>query len=206
MNLTDADLLTVFALIGDDSTARIRVAFGMAEDHETRVRVVESAIDWIAQEFTKTKQNRRRKTEDEISTDVVSLLKSMGFKAAHDTQFGGHCDVIVEGKDEFLWIGEAKIHTSYKWLEKGFEQLDSRYSTGLYGQDAGEVLVYTYSPRLDRIMSTWATRLSKARPDVKVQTCPLDPLNLRSVHIHKATGREFHVRHKGITLYFDPKA
>jgi len=135
----------------------------------------------------------------------VTALKAMGFQASHDTQYGGHCDVVIEGKCDFLWIAEAKIHSSYDWLLSGFEQLDQRYSTGLPGQDAGEIIIYCFGARLDRVMSEWETRLVGARPDVSIDRSVTEPLLRRSTHTHKATGGKFRIRHKGITLYFNPK-
>src|SRR5690606_18117893 len=116
-----------------------------------------------------------------------------------------HCDIVVEGRDEFLWIAEAKKHSSYDWLEKGMSQLSTRYSTGLEGQDCGEILIYTYSPRLDRIMAEWNVRLKELVSEIEVEEVDADKLLFRSTHVHERTGRPFRVRHKGVTLHFAPK-
>lgn len=194
------------ALIGQSTPGRIQLSMPFAVSHQQRRELVEEAIDWIAQEMTKTCHLRQEKGEDEISIDFVSMLKAMGFQASHDTQYGGHCDIIVEAKDEFLWIAEAKLHSSYAWLEKGMAQLSTRYSTGLEGQDCGEILVYTYSARLDNIISEWAERLKVAIADITVEDVDKDKLTFLSVHVHEKTGRPFRVRHKGVTLHFAPTA
>lgn len=194
------------ALIGQSTPSRIQFSMPFATSHEHRRELVEEAIDWIAQEMTKTCHLRQKRKEDEISIDFVSMLKAMGFQAAHDTQYGGHCDVIVEAKGDFLWIAEAKLHSSYAWLEKGMAQLSTRYSTGLEGQDSGEILVYTYSPRLDKILSEWADRLKESVEGIEVEALDKDKLTFRSVHVHAKTGRPFSVRHKGVTLHFAPDA
>jgi hypothetical protein len=193
-------------LLGQSTPGRIQLEMPFATSHGERRQLVEDAIDWIAQEMTKTCHLRQERSEDEISIDFVSHLKAMGFQASHDTQYGGHCDVIVEGKDEFLWIAEAKIHTSYAWLEKGMAQLSTRYSTGLEGQDCGEILIYTYSPRLDLIMKEWKKRLAAAVAEIEVDELDNDRLIFRSNHVHEKTGRPFRVRHKGVTLHFQPTA
>lgn len=194
------------AIFGQSTPDRIKLAMTFATSHLERRELVEEAIDWIAQEMTKTCHLRQERSEDEISIDFVSMLKAMGFQAAHDTQYGGHCDVIVEAKDDFLWIGEAKLHSSYAWLEKGMAQLSTRYSTGLEGQDCGEILVYTYSPRLDRIILEWAERLKSSVNDITIEEVDTDKLTFLSVHVHEKTGRPFRVRHKGVTLHFNPTA
>jgi hypothetical protein len=194
------------AVIGQSTPGRIQLSMPFATSHEERRKLVEEAIDWIAQEMTKTCHLRQDKSEDEISIDFVSMLKAMGFQAAHDTQYGGHCDIIVEAKDDFLWIAEAKLHSSYAWLEKGMAQLSTRYSTGLEGQDCGEILVYTYSPRLDKIMLEWGNRLKGSVDGIDVEVVDTDIMTFLSVHVHEKTGRPFRVRHKGVTLHFTPTA
>ncbi|ESZ56513.1 hypothetical protein [Mesorhizobium sp. L103C131B0] len=183
---------------------RVLFQMAMAANHQDRLNAVEDAIDWIAQEHTKTRQHRQERSEDALTIDIISDLKSMGFQASHDTQYGGHCDIVIEARDNFLWIAEAKIHSSYDWLVKGFAQLDERYSTGLPGQDAGEMLIYCYGERADRVMKEWGIRLRESRPDVEVTAPDDDPLVLRSTHVHKGTGATFRVRHKGVSLYFKP--
>lgn len=194
------------AIIGQSTPGRIQLRMPFAASHQERRELVEEAVDWIAQEITKTCHLRQENSEDEISIDFVSMLKAMGFQAAHDTQYGGHCDIIVEAKNDFLWIAEAKIHSSYAWLEKGMAQLSTRYSTGLEGQDCGEILVYTYSPRLDKIMLEWADRLKAAVSGIQIQDVDKDKLTFLSVHVHEKSGRPFRVRHKGVTLHFNPSA
>ena len=76
---------------------------------------------------------------------------------------GGHCDIVVEAQDEFLWIAEAKKHGNYDWLLKGFQQLDTRYTTGLVGQDSGELIIYHFGQRTDKIMAAWAEHLKLNR-------------------------------------------
>ncbi|QKV19477.1 hypothetical protein [Oricola thermophila] len=194
------------AAANQSTPAQIALEWLIATDFEELHKLVERAIDWISQEMSKTCHLRQERSEDQISIDFVGMLKSMGLNAAHDTQYGGHCDIIVEGRNEFLWIGEAKIHSSYSWLEKGMHQLSTRYSTGLQGQDTGEILIYTYDKRLDRILKAWRERLIELVPDIEVDEIDMEKLIFRSTHIHENTGRLFRVRHKGITLHFDPKA
>jgi hypothetical protein len=111
---------------------------------------------------------------------------------------------VIEGRDNFLWLGEAKIHQSYDWLLKGFQQLDTRYSTALPGQDVGGLIIYCKQPRVDRVMNRWADYLQEHRQDVSVTECVSHPLVRRSTHAHASTGLMFKIRHVPISLYFDP--
>lgn len=183
---------------------RIRLEMIFATSHERRLALVEQAIDWIGQEHTKTRQHRLNRGEDALTTDIVTDLKAMGFQASHDTQYGGHCDIVVEAKDDFLWIAEAKVHGAYDELLQGFQQLDTRYATGLPGQDAGELIIYCRGARADQVMQRWAEHLKSNRTDVEIDPT-IDPLVYRSSHTHEGTGSKFRVRHRVISLHFNPQ-
>lgn len=205
MSSDNISLADIKAAASQSTTTQIVIDWLMAATYQEQHELVERAIDWIAQEMTKTSHLRQDRSEDEISIDFVSMLKSMGFNASHDTQYGGHCDIIVEGRRDFLWIGEAKLHTSYSWLEKGMKQLTTRYSTGLDGQDTGEVLIYTYAPRLDKILQSWKEKLEELSLEIVIDDIDHDNLNFRTTQIHENTGRPFRIRHKGVTLHFKPQ-
>lgn len=178
----------------------------LATSHEERLAAVEYAIDFCGYQLTKNKHIYFNKSEDDISVTLVSMLVGMGLSATHDTQYGGHCDIVIESRDNFLWIAEAKLDKDLPWLEKGFQQLDTRYSTGLSGQDAGEMLIYCRKPNIVAIMSDWLAHMSTARPDVAFRDNDPPLLDVkRSSHTHKATGGSFRVRHKLISVYFEPQ-
>lgn len=199
---TFRELLMMFA---DSKPNLIRLNMIFATSHGDMVRQVEAALDWIGQEHSKTRQYRQDRDEDGLTIDVITDLRAMGFDASHDTAYGGHCDIVIEAKDGFLWLGEAKIHSSYDWLLKGFQQLDTRYSTGAPGQDTGGMLIYCKVARIDKTMKRWHAHLVANRPDVTIEICEDNPLALRSTHVHEATGRLFKVRHVPISLYFSPR-
>lgn len=193
-------------MIFQDPAGQIRIGMTFAANHGERLTWVEKAIDHVAQELARTPQYRQERGEDDLSTDLVSLLKIMGFQASHDTAYGGHCDIVIEGRDNFLWLGEAKIHTGYDWLYKGFEQLDTRYATAMPGQDAGGMIIYSFNRRADQLMEKWKAHLQEKRAGIDTTACPVNPLAFVSSHPHERTGRQFRVRHVPIPLWFDPKA
>ena len=197
-------LAEIKAATANPTPVGIMLDMAFAESHHERLAVVERAIDYIAQEMVKNRHVHQGKSEDALTIDIVSHLKTMGIQASHDTQYGGHCDVVVEGRDEFLWLAEAKKHGGYEWLLSGFEQLDRRYSTGLPGQESGEMLIYCFNARLDNVMDEYQSRLEKARSDVTFEEAEQGALVRRSSHVHEGTGRPFKVRHKGIPLFHKP--
>src|SRR5258708_1685558 len=123
-DLTYSELLH---LADGNTPLTLSLRWAVAATHEERLRIIEEAIDWASQELTKNRHVHKSKTEDELTIDIIGKLKCMGFAASHDTQYGGHCDIVVEAKNDFLWIAEAKIDRSYPWIFKGFQQLDTRY-------------------------------------------------------------------------------
>ncbi|NTJ08230.1 hypothetical protein [Rhizobium lusitanum] len=197
-------LAAIKAAASNPTPVAIMIEMAFAETHDERLALVERAVDYITQEMVKNRHVHQDKSEDALTIDIVSHLKTMGFQASHDTQYGGHCDVVVEARDEFLWIAEAKKHDSYDWLLDGFEQLDRRYSTGLPGQDCGEMIIYCFGARLDKVMAEYRKRLGGKRADVAFEPPEDNAIVLRSVHDHGNTGRPFRVRHKGVPLHFKP--
>ncbi|MER9880450.1 hypothetical protein [Mesorhizobium sp. M0118] len=184
--------------------SQVSLALIFAERAEDILAQVDTAIDHIAQDFARTPKERQGRSEDSLTIDVVTSLRSMGFQASHDTTVGGHCDVVIEGRNNFLWLGEAKIHRSYDWLLQGFNQLDSRYATASKYQDHGGIIIYCYDGRADKIMDEWAVRLKQARPDVEVNDRAHEELFFTSAHLHSRTGRPYRVRHVPIALQWKP--
>lgn len=172
---------------------------------ENYLDLVNKAIDYVASEFSLTPKERKGRSEDGLTIDVISILKSLVFNVSHDTTVGGHCDIVIQEKFDFLWLGEAKIHKSYDWLLQGFNQLDTRYATATTNQNHGGLIIYCYNMRSDQVMEKWAAFLAENRTDVTVTKDTSDKSIIYSKHIHKRTGNEYTVRHKIISLYFYPK-
>jgi hypothetical protein len=133
------------------------------------------------------------------------MMKMAGFQAEHDSSVGGHCDIVIRGKELFLWLAEAKKHNDYAWLDKGFQQLSTRYSTGVVGQDHGEVLIYCYVKNAKQILDNWRAELVKRNAEVKIDEAICShPLIFTSIHKHASSGLDFRVRHKIMALYWEP--
>lgn len=180
--------------------------FLLAQDHAARVEAVQKGIDFACNELEQHKHKKQELGEDSITLEICSMLKMAGFQAAHDEDVGGHCDIVVKGKDSFLWLAEAKKHSTYSWLDKGFQQLCTRYSTGTKGRDHGELLIYCYDQNAAAILRKWRDELVARNPGVKIKdACPEDSLLFFSTHQHFASGLDFRVRHKAVALHWSPK-
>jgi hypothetical protein len=177
-----------------------------AQDHDARVVAVQKGIDFACNELEQNKHKKQLHGEDALTIEVCTVLKALGFQAAHDDDVGGHCDIVVKGNESFLWLAEAKKHSDYAWLDKGFQQLATRYSTGVKGQDNGEVLIYCFSKNAAAMLKKWRQELEVRNADVKTtDTACGNPLLFCSTHQHSASGLDFHVRHKAVALYWKPK-
>jgi hypothetical protein len=177
----------------------------LAQTHEDRVEAIQMAVDFACNELELNKHLKQELDEDQLTVEICSMLKTFGFQAAHDEQIGGHCDIVVKGKDRFLWLAEAKLHTAYAWLDKGFKQLSTRYSTGVPGQDNGDVIIYCFNQDANAMIAKWRAELTSRNPIVKTKSTKSGAsLQFLSYHKHDASGLEFHVRHKVVALYWSP--
>ncbi|MEP6483354.1 MAG: hypothetical protein ABJB01_02810 [Rudaea sp.] len=143
--------------------------------------------------------------EDQITHYICSALDCLGFDASFNSFQGGHCDVTVKIAFGYVWLGEAKIDHDYEWLNKGYHQLTTRYSTGQVNQNNGGMLIYCKKPRIDTIMEKWKIRLEEGAPGVTLTDWPESASAFYSVAKHERTGADFRVLHLPISIYFNPK-
>ncbi|AEH89920.1 hypothetical protein Mesop_5507 [Mesorhizobium opportunistum WSM2075] len=195
------DLLTLMP----DTASRIRFNYCFSINNDQRTECVNCAIEYAGKELARWVQYKQRHSEDALTVEIVSLLRSMGMSATHDSAIGGHCDIAIEGRDDFLWIGEAKINRGCGYLYAGLKQLLTRYSTGAPGQNTGGIIVYCFNSRIDRAMQKWRQYVGKMQPATHITQAVSDPSWFASSHRHQRTGRPFVVRHVAISLHFDPQ-
>lgn len=200
--MPEPTLLQLAALINEQCGGSV-VAFHFANDHQSRTAALEGILEYAYDNLIENRHLNHGQSEDELSVQIVAYLKANGVQATHDTQTGGHCDVHVVGKDHFLWIGEAKIHKDYAWLESGFKQLSTRYGTGSYGQSQGEVIIYCRNRDAAKTLTTWKERMLEVFPDVEVvEDAVSTRLWFRTIHPCITSGNAFSTRHRIINLHW----
>lgn len=204
MNSSGPTLADLFKLTeGTAQGAGIR--YLLAQDHEARNQAVQKAVDFACNQLEQHKHRKQGLSEDAITLEICQMLNASGFQAIHDGDIGGHCDIVVRGKDDFLWLAEAKEHNSYDWLDKGFKQLSTRYSTGVPGQDHGEILIYCYVQNALAMLTKWREELESRHAMVSISVPVDEPLLFHSTHKHDSSGLDFYIRHKAIALYWSPR-
>ena len=177
----------------------------LVHDYDSFLDHLYTELDLAITRLEENRELRKNDSEDRLTLDIVDWLKARGFYAEHDSQIGGHVDIVVR-KNNYLWLGEAKIRRGNSNLWDGFLQLCTRYATGDTNQKEGGLLIYAREPNTSHQMNTWEEHLkSKALPEYSSAPCPKRSLSFFSVHNLEMSGQEFRVRHMPVMLYFEPK-
>lgn len=178
-----------------------------ASSYEQFVNSLYTDLDEIVAIIQENPELRKNDDENRLTIEIVGMLRAYGYSAGHDTKVGGHTDISVRGKKNFLWIGEAKIHGAYDELLGGFKQLCTRYSTGDVGQNCGGMIIYIRNVKAADVVTEWRARLSQqGLEQYSDYDCPARAgMAFYSSHIHERAGMHFQVRHVGVILRFDPK-
>ncbi|WLH14485.1 hypothetical protein PSH58_09305 [Pseudomonas hefeiensis] len=180
----------------------------LANTYEDFVKVFYKDLDAVLGGFQENPELLKKDGEDRLNTEIKRALRLLGYIATHDEKIGGHSDLVVRGKkDNFLWIGEAKIHAGYDYLYKGFQQLTTRYSTGDVNQDCGGMLIYIKNNDAASVMAAWRAHLASQALEGYIEAACNERPNFvfYSVHKHDRSGTPFKVKHIGVILGFDPK-
>ncbi|NJS11620.1 MAG: AAA family ATPase [Microcoleus sp. CSU_2_2] len=170
------------------------------------IRTLYKDIDKVVSQIQENPELRQDDKEDRLTIEIVNQLRILEYNVSHETKIAGHADIVIR-KNDFLWLGEAKIYrenNNYLW--EGFLQLTTRYSIGDDHQENGGLLIYIRQEDASSIMKNWQTYLlDKRLPDYSFRPCKIRSLAFISTHKHEKSGLLFHVRHIPVMLHFDPK-
>lgn len=201
-DLTLADYLKFFGGAPGGRAVRWQIA----RSHDERLEILEEALAQCYSNLVDTRGLNESRGEDELSMQVANMLSTAGISARHDRHINGHCDIVVDADNGFMWLGEAKVHKDYGWLDDGFLQLSTRYGTAMAGRDRGELIIYHRAGDSLSVLEIWKSRLVAARPEVEVCADIVEPnLFFRTRHKCPNSGCTFHVRHAIIPLMHAPK-
>ena len=201
---SEMTLGTILAM-HDGTALAAALRYTLAQTHDARLEAVRTAIDHACNELEVNSHLKQGLSEDQLTIEICQYMRALGFEPRHDEQAGGHCDILIRGKDMFMWVAEAKWHTSYPWLEQGFQQRATRYSPGVPGQDQGEVIIYCKNRDALAMLGKWRTELTARNAAVETADDENgNPLVFWSSHKHEKTGLEYRVRHKVVALHHEP--
>jgi hypothetical protein len=201
----DFTLADLRARAAGNPAAEIVIDLLLMPDYPEFVRLVNRAIDISLRRMAENPELRKHRKEDELTIELVTLLRQIDIGAHHEAKIGGHCDITVRGHSDYLWLAEAKRdNQGLGWLYQGFQQLNTRYSTGLPQHDQGGMIVYFYSADTLARMNTWKDHLAAVQQGIAFFPCDMNPLSFISTHKHERSGLPYHVRHIPLSLYFAP--
>lgn len=180
------------------------VRWQLATTHEERLEILEEGLEFCFSRLVDTRGLEEKRSEDELTMRIADMLEAGGISAIHDRHVNGHCDLIVE-HDRFMWLGEAKVHKDYGWLEDGFNQLSQRYGTAILGRDNGGLIIYHRTGNSKAVLTEWRDRLTAIHSDVTVtQDIEGSSLSFRTRHKCPNSGCDFFVRHSIVPLMHAP--
>lgn len=207
MNPDDVTISEYLRWNGDTNAGRV-LRWAIATSHNVRVNILEEVLTHAYASLVDIRGILAKKDrgEDEITMQVVQMLNAAGISAVHDQHVNGHCDIIVEHHSGFRWLGEAKVHKDYGWLDDGFMQLSTRYGTALEGKDHGELIIYHRGGRSVHVLTEWKDRLLDQHKAVTLTEDKIKTgLHFRTEHNCANSGCRFFVRHIIVPLQHDPK-
>ena len=140
--------------------------------------------------------------EDELTSVIITFLKGRLYDAEHDTQHGGHVDILVKHQlGKFEWLGEAKLWDGPKYIHGGWIQLTERYGTGTLRDNHGGMLIFVKQDKSLEKFQSWEKYLLEQVPETKIEKDKLTPLRFMSSNEHPATCLTYQVRHMAVSLY-----
>lgn len=173
--------------------------------------LIEAALNYSIGEMVKDKniinpagKLKSRMGEDQCTLMLSRPLKGMGFDISHSKNVGGNCDISVEGDDEMLWLGEAKIYSDYGKLLGGFEQLCDRYAPGMPNQTRGALIIYFFEGQVGNVMKSWREHVDDVRKELAANDVAGNPLQFQTSEPHGATGIMLNVLHMPVPLMHEP--
>ena len=195
------------ALLSGDSTLLQAIKRSYAVTYPDFIEVLYEDVDSILSVMQENPELLLDDGEDRLTINIIGSLKVMGYEAYHEPKIGGHTDLSVRSKRAHLWLGEAKVHSSYQHLFDGFQQLTTRYSTGDVNQDEGGMIIYIRNMNSAQVMTRWREDLAERGVDgIKFFDSPIRPDHVfYTSHLHERSSRNYTVRHMGVILGFNPK-
>jgi hypothetical protein len=202
-NLTVRQLAGLTSLNAPAALAAKRL---LIVDYEEFIEVLHKDLDECLKYVIETRHLRKNDTEDRTTADIIGYLRSRTYDAKHDEQRGGHCDIVVSHPLGYTWMAECKIHGAYDYLKDGFDQLCSRYMSGIVGEDHGSLIIFVRNVDCAAVVTEWRTRAASEGYDSFVSSdCPVWASHgFLSTHKGTGSGRELKIRHTALALHFDP--
>ena len=180
----------------------------LVTSYQEFIKVLYEDLDEAFKYIIQTRDLRVKEGEDRTTADIIGQLIGRNYDAKHDEKYGGHCDIVVSHPAGYVWLAECKIHKSYDYLKQGFDQLCTRYASGIPNQDQGALIIFVRVKDCAAVVKEWRSRLiGLAYAEMHDSDC----LNWQehgflSAHRSDSAGRTLSIRHTALALHFSPAA
>lgn len=165
--------------------------------------LVENAISHEVSRISMRKNDLVDLSEDALTSVLVLALEALGLQAS-SSRVGGNCDVTIFYRDDYLWIGEAKIFSGVAHVWDGYQQLTTRYATGMPSHNRGGMLLYCQKARATELLAEWRAALRAEVPDADDRDGSL-PLTFVSTSRYLTHEMPMTVTHFAFPLFHDPQ-
>lgn len=171
----------------------------LACTYQRFVNILYQDLDDALQHLEQARHLYKDSNEDQLSSQIISFLKGRFYDAEHDTQHGGHVDILVKHQHgKYEWIGEAKIWKGAEYALDGWNQLNKRYSSGTVRDNHGGILLYVKVKNAKQKLNDWLDHL-KMNIEVEIEE-DINPLVKKTKSIHEGSGLEIYIRHMAVML------
>lgn len=194
-----------FLKLSPGPQTEVRIKIVTYDNYDDFTEIVDEAIAYAVTDISRNPEIYHKANEDAITAAIVSILRALGLNATHDTMNGGHCDIMICGKQQHQWLGEAKISTNYPWVKKGFMQLTTRYASGDSQSTHSGLLVYHFRNDALKFMDKLRAEISELHDDIAIIDCHKYLNSYIIKHMHHTTQLELTTRCTPVFLHFDPK-
>jgi len=200
-------LQTLKILANSSPSAKIFYDDLLCNSYDDFVRCVYNNLEDCISIIEEDAKVRAKDGEDRLSTEIITFFKGRGYLASRDEMIkGGHTDLVLK-KNNFKWLGEAKIHKGYDYLVKGFQQLCTRYSSGTESCSQGALIIYIRTQDAKSVIDKWKEKIEgESLPEFSSEECEIrKKLSFYTTHKHVSSGLPYKVKHIAVVLHFDPK-
>jgi hypothetical protein len=204
-DLTLKQLAELGSLNGPAARAARRL---LVTSYSEFLEVLYEDLDESLKYIIQTRELRKNEGEDRTTADIIGQLLGRNYDAKHDEKHGGHCDIVVSHPSGYLWMAECKIHGAYDYLKQGFDQLCTRYMSGISNADHGSLIVFVYNKDAKSVVEEWRQRLGQhGYGEYADADCPnWKELGFVTTHRSVGAGRLLKIRHTSLPLHFAPAA
>lgn len=171
-------------------------------NYDDWTNLVEDAVAHVFRLMAESRDDFGSIGEDALSAVLNTGLKILNLDA-DARSVNGNCDVVV-ALDGYKWLAEAKLAHDLSKIYHGYEQLTSRYATGMTGQTRGAMLLYVNHASAEVTLAGWKAALTTAFPDCNARDGRVQ-LSFSSEGICAATGATLGITHFAVPLHHAPQ-